>query len=65
MLVALPTNTSRIVVGGSIVDAATATFNGIPLEPLQGISIDVNNANNIYFDVLGDGHGLSWTALGL
>lgn len=63
-VVALPTNTQRVAVGGSTVDAADSTFNGIPLEPLQGVSIEVNNADDIYLDVLGNGHGVSWTPLG-
>jgi hypothetical protein len=60
---ALPTNTLRVAVGASTVDAADLTFKGIPLEPLQGISIDVSDVNLVYFDVLGDGHGVSWTVI--
>lgn len=59
----LPTNTQRIAVGASNVDAADSTFVGIPLEALQGVTIDVSDVNLVYFDVLGDGHGVSWTVI--
>lgn len=64
MVVALPTNTQRVAVGASNVDASDSTFNGIPLEPLAGVEVETNNVNNVYFDVLGDGHGVSWTVIG-
>jgi hypothetical protein len=63
MVVALPTNTLRAAVGASNVDAADSTLTGIPLEPLQGQTFDVSDVNLIYFDVLGDGHGVTWTVV--
>lgn len=64
-VVALPTNTQRVAVGGITVDAADSTFNGIPLDPGQGVGFEVNNATGVYFDVLVDGNGVSWTATGV
>lgn len=63
-VVALPTNTLRIAIGDANVNADTNNLRGIPLEPLQGISLDVSTTNVIYLDVLGDGHGISWTGIG-
>lgn len=63
VVTALPANTQRIAVGSSSCDAATSTFRGYPLEPLQSVGIPVNNVNLVYFDVLGDGHGVSWVAV--
>jgi hypothetical protein len=63
MVVALPTNTLRVAVGASNVDAADSTLLGIPLEPLQGQAFDVSDVNLIYFDVLGDGNGVTWTVV--
>jgi hypothetical protein len=69
MVVALPTNVGtgsaplRVAVGASNVDAADVTLTGIPLEPLQGQVFDVSDVNLIYFDVLGDGHGVTWTVV--
>jgi hypothetical protein len=62
-VVALPTNTARVAIGGSAVDAADVTFNGIPLDPMQGVSIDVSDTNLVYLDVLVDGNGVSMTLL--
>jgi hypothetical protein len=63
MVVALPTNTLRVAVGASNVDAADSTLTGHPVEPLQGQTFDVSDVNLIYFDVLGDGHGVTWTVV--
>lgn len=60
-VVALPTNTQRVAIGDSNVNADTNNLRGIPLEPLQGIGLDVADANLIYLDVLGDGHGVTFT----
>lgn len=63
MVIALPTNTQRVAIGSSAVDAATSTFRGIPLDPFQGQSLEVSDVNLIYLDVLGDGHGVTWMVI--
>lgn len=63
LVVALPTNTLRVAVGDANVNADSANLRGIPLDPLQGISLDISNANLLYLDVLGDGHGVTYTVI--
>lgn len=63
LIVALPTNTLRVAIGDSNVNADSANLRGIPLEPLQGISLDIGNAQLLYLDVLGDGHGVTYTLI--
>lgn len=62
-VVALPTNTLRVVIGDGSVNADAANLRGIPLDPLQGVGLDVENSNMLYLDVLGDGHGVTWTLI--
>lgn len=63
LVVALPTNTQRVAIGDSNVNADSANLRGIPLEPLQGVGLDIDNANLLYLDVLGDGHGITYTLI--
>lgn len=63
LVVALPTNTFRVAIGDSNVNADSANLRGIPLDPLQGVSLDIGNANLLYLDVLGDGQGITYTLI--
>ena len=47
-----PTNPARIVVGDSTVMATNAAFQGIPLDPGQGIEVPIDDVNEIYFNTL-------------
>jgi len=61
---AYQSNTSQIAVGDAFVNAqGDANLRGIPLQPGQGIPIDVSDVSALYMDVLGNGHGLTFTVL--
>lgn len=44
-----PTNPGRIAVGDNNVNATPAGFRGIPLDPGQSVTLNVNDANSLYF----------------
>jgi len=60
---AYSTNTLQVAIGDSNVNADSTALRGIPLQPGQGIALDIENTNLLYFDVLGDGHKITWTAI--
>jgi len=56
-------NTDVVVVGGVNVVAANATRKGQPLEPLQSITLRIDNLNKIYIDAKVNGEGATYTYL--
>ena len=59
IIFALPTNTGYVYLGGSAVAAA----NGLTLTAGQAVSIALDNANKLYFDVSVSGEGLTYMVL--
>jgi len=57
---ALQGNSGVIVVGGITVVASAATRRGIPLNPLDTITVEVSNLNLIYLDSSVNGEGVSY-----
>ena len=57
---ALAANTGVIVVGGSTVVASAGTRRGIPLNPLDTITLDISNLNLVYLDGTVNGEGVSY-----
>lgn len=61
---AYQSNTSQIAIGDAFVNAqADANLRGIPLQPGQGISLDIADVSSVYLDVLGNGHGCTFTVI--
>jgi len=60
---ALPGNTSTVVVGGAAVTAAATSVNGIILQPLQGITLHVDDINKIFIISNSSGNGIAYAYL--
>lgn len=63
LVTALPANTLRVAVGSSAVDASDAGLRGAPLEALESITLEVDDVNKIYLDVLVNAEGVTWLVL--
>lgn len=65
LVCALRANTDTVTIGDTNVNAAIGpgTERGITLDPGEKVGVDVNDINMIYLDVLGDGHGVTWTVI--
>lgn len=65
MVCALRANTNTVAIGDSNVNADPGVGNerGISLDPGEKVAVDVSDVNVIYLDVLGDGHGVTWTVI--
>ena len=59
-IMALPTNTDIVCVGGTAVVAAVLTRNGIALSAGQTYSVSVNNTNLLWVDTVVSGEGVCY-----
>jgi hypothetical protein len=59
-ITALPGNSDTVVIGNSTVVAAEATRRGMPVQPTQTVTLEVEDLYALYIDAMVNGEGVSY-----